>query len=125
MRPRSLPISERLSPFEVFSFVASLLFSSIVANTMWRVTPGQTLRHRGWGDEFVLYNSISGDTHLLGASAMRVLTMLQRADAEENHLIASLCDESQTEIDEEAAHEVGKILSDLTALSLIEPVEPN
>lgn len=43
----------------------------------WRLVPGQLLRARQWGDEFVVYNDLSGDTHLLDAGAMDLLHQLQ------------------------------------------------
>lgn len=43
----------------------------------WRLVPGQLLRARQWGDEFVVYNDLSGDTHLVDAGAMDLLRQLQ------------------------------------------------
>lgn len=57
---------------------------------MWRITPGQALRFRQFDDEFVLYNDLSGDTHLLGDSAMHLLGELQRGPATRAALMASL-----------------------------------
>jgi PqqD family protein of HPr-rel-A system len=44
---------------------------------VWRLTPGQTLLRHGWDGEYVLYNDLSGDTHLLNATACAVLQQLQ------------------------------------------------
>jgi PqqD family protein of HPr-rel-A system len=38
--------------------------------------PGQALRRRSWEDETVLYNDLSGDTHLLGLAANEALNAL-------------------------------------------------
>jgi PqqD family protein of HPr-rel-A system len=57
---------------------------------MWRITPGQALRFRQFDDEIVLYNDLSGDTHLLGDSAMHILSELQRAPASRAALVLSL-----------------------------------
>lgn len=43
----------------------------------WGVASGQLLRHRAWQDEVVIYNDLSGDTHLLSADAWEVLTLLR------------------------------------------------
>ena len=43
--------------------------------------PGQLLRARRWDDEFVVYNDLSGDTHLIDAAAMAMLLALQAAPA--------------------------------------------
>lgn len=53
---------------------------------MWQLVPGQSLRHRGWNDEFVVYNELSGDTHLLGADAMHLLRVLQAGPQPEQAL---------------------------------------
>jgi len=46
----------------------------------WQITPGQSLRHRHWGQDYVLYNDLSGATHLLDEPAMSLLLAL-REDA--------------------------------------------
>ena len=87
---------------------------------MWRVIPGQALQYRVWDDEFVLYNNLSGDTHLLGANAVHVLLALQHAAADEETLITSLCLSLGIERDEESPLQVAQLLADLQSLSLIE-----
>jgi PqqD family protein of HPr-rel-A system len=46
---------------------------------MWKVATGQSLGHYGWNEEFVVYNSLSGDTHLLESFVMDVLLLLRDA----------------------------------------------
>lgn len=45
----------------------------------WRLIPGQLLVHRSWQEETVLFNNLSGDTHLLGADALSLLLALRDA----------------------------------------------
>lgn len=45
--------------------------------TIWRLSTGQRLRRRQWDGECVLYNDLSGDTHLLGADALELLLALE------------------------------------------------
>jgi len=59
---------------------------------MWRLTPGQALRFRQFDEEFILYNDLSGDTHLLGASGMHLLSVLQQGPATRTALLGSLAD---------------------------------
>lgn len=47
----------------------------------WRLAPGQQLALHGWDGEYVLYNDLSGDTHLLGESAVALLRRLGAAPA--------------------------------------------
>ena len=37
---------------------------------MWLLSPGQKLTRHGWEGEYLLYNDLSGDTHLLGELAV-------------------------------------------------------
>lgn len=57
---------------------------------MWKLIDGQRLSHRGWDDEYVVYNDISGDTHLFGPDAMQLLLRLQAAPADEAVLAQAL-----------------------------------
>lgn len=89
-------------------------------SSIWRVTPGQTLHHRDWGDESVLYDNLSGDTHLLEASALQVLLALRTCAASESALRATLC--AALELDDEEASHIPALLEDLRGLRLIEEV---
>ena len=81
---------------------------------MWKLIEGQSLSHRGWDDEYVVYNDISGDTHLLGPDAMQLLLRLQAAPADEDVLAHAL--------DVEAGERDALILAleQLAGLNLIE-----
>lgn len=81
---------------------------------MWRVTPGQCLRHAEWDDEAVVFNDLSGDTHLLDGAALHILRTLQGGAAGEAALAAAFDDEAA------AAGALGAILGQLEALALIE-----
>lgn len=84
-----------------------------MGSAIWRVVPGQQLAYRGWNGEYVLYNSLSGDTHLLGEAALRLLQALDRRPASPPALAALL----REEIEDTAG-----LLADLRALHLVEPV---
>lgn len=47
--------------------------------TRWGIAPGQSLRHRCWQEEYVVYNDLSGDTHLLSGAAWELLDTLRHA----------------------------------------------
>ncbi len=82
---------------------------------MWQVLPGQSLRHRSWGDESVLYNDLTGDTHLLGANAMAVLLALQPGPL----ALPALC-QGLDAADSASVDAVAAILSELELISLVE-----
>ena len=83
----------------------------------WRATSG--LYFRSWNDEFVVYHSRSGDTHLLGTAAGRILLALQQAPSDVIALSQSLASLPGTAPDEEFMLQIDDMLADLDALSLI------
>ncbi len=83
--------------------------------------PGQTLQHRCWDEEYVLYNALSGDTHLLTPAAIHLLQQLQQAPAGESALLASLSSAFDFDDDAEPAEATARLLEQLKKLSLIEP----
>lgn len=85
---------------------------------VWRVVPGQTLQHRVWDDECVLYDSLTGHTQLIEASALQVLLALQPAPLDEASLTAALREALDLTPDEAA--DVPALMADLKALALIE-----
>ena len=96
---------------------------------MWQVKPGQALRFRQFDDDFVLYNDLSGDTHLLGDGAVHVLGVLQHGAASEASLRASLAallapdpaDPAKGDDDNTDEHDpAGALLAQLASLFLIE-----
>lgn len=57
---------------------------------MWRVVPGQSLAFREWDGEAVLYNDLSGSTHLLDGAAVDVLQALRAGPLDAATLAARL-----------------------------------
>jgi PqqD family protein of HPr-rel-A system len=78
---------------------------------VWRLAPGQALRRHGWDGEHLVYNDISGNTHLLTEAALALLLALQQQARPQSALAADL---------RYAAGAVESLLADLEALSLIE-----
>jgi len=88
---------------------------------MWRLRPGQTLQYRQWDGECVLYNDLSGSTHLLGDGALELLLALRRAPASFAALAAVL--QAEFDIDPAALdNETDTLLRDLQHLSLIDTI---
>jgi PqqD family protein of HPr-rel-A system len=86
----------------------------------WRLTPGQRLRHRQWQGESVLYNDLSGDTHLLADSAIHLLLALQAGPATQAALAAGVRREFAGDDGEVDDATVAGLLGELQALVLIE-----
>lgn len=86
---------------------------------MWQLIPGQALRYRTWdGEAFVLYNDLSGDTHLLDAAAMEVLSALRAGAASGAQLGAAL----QLDGDPDCLAQLDALLGELRRQALVEPV---
>ena len=82
---------------------------------IWRLAPGQRLQYRCWDGECVLYNDLSGDTHLLDEFALALLEQLKAEPQAAAQLATAFGLDAQ---DEDAALQT--VLDDLAALFLIE-----
>jgi PqqD family protein of HPr-rel-A system len=87
---------------------------------MWRLMPGQALRFRQFDDEFVVYNDLSGDTHLLGDSAAHLLSVLQQGPRESAALLDSLAAAHGAPRDSVFDEEAAAVLAQLSTLFLID-----
>ena len=59
---------------------------------MWRLAVGHALRYRAWDtdDLAVVYHPLSGDTHLVDASALELLKLLADGPRSTESLVAGL-----------------------------------
>lgn len=87
---------------------------------MWRVTPGQALACREWDGEAVLYNDLSGNTHLLDGAALDLLHALRDQPADAATLAARLVDHFDAG-DDDLVSLIDDMLAALAGLDLIEP----
>lgn len=72
------------------------------------------MRHYRWDDEFVLFNNLSGDTHLLGVQAMQLLQALAAGARSDTELGAALTDSLPGDTT------LPEFLADLERLMLVE-----
>jgi PqqD family protein of HPr-rel-A system len=87
----------------------------------WCLSPGQSLRYRQWQGESVLYNDLSGDTHLLADVSVHVLLALQAGPLSQRALAAGVraeFDAADGEVDDAM---LAELLDELQKLALIEP----
>jgi PqqD family protein of HPr-rel-A system len=87
---------------------------------MWHVVPGQSLAFREWDGEAVLYNDLSGNTHLLDGAAIEVLEALRPAPATAATLASALADRIDCDADELTTL-IDELLAALAGLDLVEP----
>jgi PqqD family protein of HPr-rel-A system len=90
--------------------------------SVWRLAAGQRLISRSWDDECVLYNDLSGATHLLGAAALHLLQRLRAGDADVDTLVASLQAEFDTAPGTDLQADVAAMLDALHGHYLIAPL---
>ncbi|WP_036171771.1 HPr-rel-A system PqqD family peptide chaperone [Massilia sp. 9096] len=86
----------------------------MAASETWSLRPGQTLQHRQWDGEYVLYNDLSGDTHLLDDAAVVLLQALRGGPATHAALTAVL--ENEFEADQGADGEALDFAAEADAL---------
>jgi PqqD family protein of HPr-rel-A system len=86
----------------------------------WRTLRDNALRFQVWNEEFVVYNEVSGDTHVLEEAAARLLIEVQRAPSDVLSLAQRLADEWQCEVNDDFLHEIEMALANMHALCLVE-----
>lgn len=101
--------------------------TDLLKKMQWRALSDLALHFRSWDDEFVVYNSLSGDTHLLGSAAAQVLLKLQQAPSDAVALAESLTPQFQArmemeKMDKELVDQITRLLEDLHTLALVEPI---
>lgn len=87
---------------------------------MWRLVPGQSLNCREWDGEVVLYNDISGSTHLLEGAALDVLQALRDGPLDATGLATRLLDYLDAD-DGDLVPLIDDMLAALARLDLVEP----
>ena len=92
-------------------------------DTRWKVNPEFPLHWRSWDDEFVVYNTGSGDTHLLDTLAAEVLQSLEIESADLPELIDRVTASLRIEPDSKFSDYLGQLLSDLHKLGLIQRIQ--
>lgn len=91
-------------------------------DTAWKVTGAAKLHWRCWDGDYVVFNPLSGDTHLLEAVAGRVLMDILASPATTDELILRTADFLDVETGDGLSEYVKDVLSKLDELGLIEPV---
>lgn len=105
--------------------VHSLNYSDMTSNksAKWKVNPEFPLQWQVWDDEFVVYNTGSGDTHLLDTLAAEVLQSLEREPADLSELIDRVVASLKIEPDSKFSDYLEQLLYDFHKLGLIQRVQ--
>lgn len=108
-----------LNPSASQSLMLSGSFMPLLeAHRLWRIA--DALHVRCWGEEYVVYHALSGDTHLIGKAAAHILMALQQQTTDTQSLSRSLAAMMGVRTSTEFMLEMNRILADLSKLSLIE-----
>jgi PqqD family protein of HPr-rel-A system len=88
----------------------------------WRAISNVALHFRAWDDEIVVYNSLSGDTHLIDSATAQLLHLLQTAPADAATLAKALAPYFEVTQSADLPIRIEQLLTNLDALALIERV---
>ena len=91
---------------------------------LWQLNRRTKLHWRSLDDEWVVFDSASGDTHHLDGISAAVLMCLEADAYDLDGLIGVLASELNLPKDDGLASRLESLLGQLSRLELIEPVEP-
>jgi PqqD family protein of HPr-rel-A system len=77
---------------------------------------------KAWADDVVVFNIVSGTTHLLNSVAAKILSVLKEQSSSEQEVSEKIAAENQIDSDKEILERVQPVLNTLNDLGLIEPV---
>jgi len=97
--------------------------SPIQATTAWRVPADGMLPLRDWDGDYVVYNPLTGSTHVLDIVTGEVLKAIMVAPATSLELCRHVAAFLEVPNDVRTAENVDAVLAALDELGLIEPVE--
>ena len=90
---------------------------------LWRLTDPAQTRVRQFGDEALVFNPLSWETHLVNLSVIRVVEALSQGRKSEAELDAMLADEEDGIVEsEDARNEIRVVLEQLESLGLVSRV---
>ena len=79
------------------------------------------LKWKNWQDGVVVFNLLSGNTHVLNPTAARVLNVLNNAPMSGEELASKLASDNGIDFDKDLVERVQGLLANLDDLGLIEP----
>jgi len=92
-----------------------------VTKSCWRLSVKGELPMRCWDGDYVVYNPLSGDTHIFDIVAGEVLKQIMAGEVPSEKLCQHIADFLDLPNDARVAESVGEILTSLDELGLIEP----
>jgi PqqD family protein of HPr-rel-A system len=87
----------------------------------WGVPDANALAWRNWGDEFLVYNAASGQTHHLNFLAGEALRSLEAEAADVGELVRRLANQFEIAEDIPSLQMIDQLVRELDELGLIAP----
>lgn len=91
-----------------------------MSESKWKIRNTDDLVTRRWGDETVVFDAGSGDTHLFDLVASEGLNCLLESNLNEPELVKKLGKRLEIETDEQLRRYVQKLIEQLEAVGLLE-----
>ncbi|MDB5823259.1 MAG: HPr-rel-A system PqqD family peptide chaperone [Herminiimonas sp.] len=89
---------------------------------LWRTIRDDAILFCPLEDEVVIYDALSGDTHVIDATAAQILQALQQSPSDVTTLAQLLARQLQCETGDALNEDIEGVLADMAALSLVECV---
>jgi PqqD family protein of HPr-rel-A system len=89
--------------------------------TVWGVPPQSRLAWRVWDDEFLVYNTASGQTHHLNFLAGEALRSLEAEPGSASDLVCRLADQFEIAADSPPLRTIDRLIREFDELGLIAP----
>jgi PqqD family protein of HPr-rel-A system len=89
-----------------------------LSQTIWKTFP---LLWKTWGEESIVFNESSGNTHLLNPTVAKILSIVQSQPSSTEEISLKIASESGLGADEKILQRVDVVLETLDNLGLIEP----
>lgn len=93
----------------------------MVSRSIWTLPINRFFHHRFDDDRHLLFDKLSGRTHLLNSLCMDALDILNQSDLNSGDLIKVLAENNSISLDEEWIEYINAMLVDLDNQGLIEP----
>ena len=93
------------------------------STTGWKILGEGVLHWEQWGEQYALYYSLSGETHLLPEFSARVLQQLSVRPRTVEALARELCESSGETCDRGFEEHVSQLLVQLQAAGLTEKIQ--
>ncbi|HAJ91020.1 MAG TPA: hypothetical protein DCO71_00090 [Gammaproteobacteria bacterium] len=93
------------------------------STTGWKILEEDALHWEKWGEQYALYDALSGETHLLPEFSARVLQQLSVHPRTADVLARALCEGSDETCEQAFVEHVSQLLVQLQAAGLTEKVQ--